>query len=101
MARSMRAASSGRSANQVGKAAIIGWREVLAPALRGGGSVSLWPFDGSLPSLLVPGNVVVAAAGVFLSGSLAVLEMMNGDTATAAPRTIVLMRLNFNLYLLR
>ena len=33
---------------------------MLAPALRGGGSVSLWPFDGSLPSLLVPGNVAVA-----------------------------------------
>ena len=30
------------------------------PALRGGGPVSLWPFDGALPSLLVPGNVVVA-----------------------------------------
>ncbi len=43
--------------NQVGKAAIIGWRDVLAPALR---NVSLWPFDGSLPSLLLPGTVVVA-----------------------------------------
>ena len=60
MARSRRAASSGRSANQIVKAAIIGWREVLSHALRGGGSVSLWPFDGSLPSLLVPGNVAVA-----------------------------------------
>ncbi len=46
--------------NQVGKAAIIGWRDVLAPALRDGGPVSLWPLDGPLPSLLVPGNVVVA-----------------------------------------
>jgi hypothetical protein len=43
--------------NQVGKAAIIGWRGVLAPALR---NVSLWPFDGPLPSLLVPGSIVVA-----------------------------------------
>jgi hypothetical protein len=43
--------------NQVGKAAIIGWRDVLAPALR---NVSLWPFDGPLPSLLVLGSVVVA-----------------------------------------
>ena len=43
--------------NQVGKAAIIGWRDVLAPAMR---NVSLWPFDGSLPSLLLPGTVVVA-----------------------------------------
>ena len=46
--------------NQVGKAAIIGWRDVLAPALLDGGPVSLWPFDGALPSLLVPGNVVIA-----------------------------------------
>jgi len=46
--------------NQVGKAAIIGWREVLAPALRGENRVSLWPFDGPLPSLLVPGNIVIA-----------------------------------------
>jgi hypothetical protein len=43
--------------NQVGKAAIIGWRDVLAPALL---NVSLWPFDGLLPSLLVPGSIVVA-----------------------------------------
>ena len=43
--------------NQVGKAAIIGWRGVLAPALR---NVSLWPFDDPLPSLLVPGSIVVA-----------------------------------------
>jgi len=43
--------------NQVGKAAIIGWRDLLAPAIQ---NVSLWPFDGPLPSLLLPGNVVVA-----------------------------------------
>ena len=43
--------------NQVGKAAIGGWRDVLAPALRG---IDLWPFDGRLRPLLVPGNVVVA-----------------------------------------
>jgi hypothetical protein len=46
--------------NQVGKAAVIGWRDVLAPALRNGGAVSLWPYDGPLPSLFVPGSVVVA-----------------------------------------
>ena len=43
--------------SQVGKSAIMGWRDVLAPAL---GNVRLWPFDGSVRSLLVPGNVVVA-----------------------------------------
>ncbi|MBZ5669230.1 MAG: hypothetical protein LAO04_05825 [Acidobacteriia bacterium] len=46
--------------NQVGKAAISGWRDVLAPALGDGRPVFLWPFDGALPSLLVPGNIVVA-----------------------------------------
>jgi hypothetical protein len=46
-------------ANQVGKAAIIGWRDVLAPAVGNGKSVVLWPFDGSLDELLKPGNVVI------------------------------------------
>jgi hypothetical protein len=46
--------------NQVGKAALIGWREVLAPALQDGSAVRLWPFDGSLQFLFVPGALVVA-----------------------------------------
>jgi hypothetical protein len=46
--------------NQVGKASIIGWHDVLAPALRKTGPVSLWPFDGALSSLLVRGRVVIA-----------------------------------------
>jgi len=46
--------------NQVGKAALIGWRDVLAPALQDRGNVLLWPFDGSLQSLFVPGALVVA-----------------------------------------
>ena len=45
--------------NQVGKAAIIGWRDVLTPALGSDKSVVLWPFDGSLDQLLKPGNVVI------------------------------------------
>ena len=50
--------------NQVGKAAISGWRDVIAPALRGlrgrRAPVRLWPFDGSLERLLEqPGIVVV------------------------------------------
>jgi hypothetical protein len=45
---------------QVGKAAIIGWRDVLAPALRDpAGDVSLWPFDGDLRGLLARGGTVV------------------------------------------
>ena len=45
--------------SQVGKAAISGWRDVLAPALRDR-SLALWPFDGPLSSLLRPGRVAVA-----------------------------------------
>lgn len=46
---------------QVGKAAINGWKEVLQPALRDHETyVSIWPFDGRLDSLLAPGRVVVA-----------------------------------------
>lgn len=35
--------------NQVGKAAITGWRDLVGPALRKG--AKLWPFDGSLEQL--------------------------------------------------
>jgi hypothetical protein len=48
-------------AQQVGKAAINGWFEVLIPALRSEAlDVVLWPFEGSLAELLAPGRVVVA-----------------------------------------
>ena len=46
-------------ANQVGRAAIIGWRDALAPAVGNDKSVVLWPFDGSLDALLKPGNVLI------------------------------------------
>ncbi len=45
-------------ANQVGKAAITGWREVLVPARRRG--ARLWPFDGSLAELARTGVPVLA-----------------------------------------
>ena len=47
-------------ANQVGKGAIVGWRDVLAPALRGDKNVALWPFDGKLHDLFEPGKIVIA-----------------------------------------
>ena len=51
-------------ANQVGKAAITGWRDVIAPSLRGPkdrrGQVRLWPFDGPLEDLLEQPGMVVA-----------------------------------------
>jgi hypothetical protein len=46
---------------QVGKAAIIGWREVLAPALvQTQIPFFVWPFSGTLAQLLLPGRVVAA-----------------------------------------
>jgi hypothetical protein len=45
--------------NQVGKGAIVGWRDVLAPALRGDKGVSLWPFDGRLNDLPLPGRMII------------------------------------------
>ena len=44
--------------NQVGKAAISGWREVIAPARKRG--AKLWPFDGALASLVKSGKPVLA-----------------------------------------
>ncbi len=47
-------------AQQVGKAAITGWRDVLAPALQAGVDLALWPFQGSLNELLARHRFVVA-----------------------------------------
>ena len=47
-------------AQQVGKAAISGWRDVLGPALRNGLDVAIWPFAGPLDALLARGGLVVA-----------------------------------------
>jgi hypothetical protein len=48
-------------AQQVGKAAISGWRDVLAPAFRQAQfPIHLWPFDGSLGDLLEPEAMVIA-----------------------------------------
>lgn len=45
---------------QVGKAAICGWSEVLGPALGSGDDVAIWPFSGPLFRLLQRGRVVIA-----------------------------------------
>ncbi|MCQ8240990.1 hypothetical protein [Rhizosaccharibacter radicis] len=44
--------------NQVGKAALAGWREAIRPLLEAG--AALWPFDGALEELSTPGGVVLA-----------------------------------------
>ena len=46
--------------SQVGKAAIAGWRDLLAPALRAGLDVALWPFEGPLDALVARHRFVVA-----------------------------------------
>ncbi|MHB1219820.1 MAG: HIT domain-containing protein [Alphaproteobacteria bacterium] len=47
--------------NQVGKAALAGWRDLVAPALRDRrAEVGLWPFDGALDALLSDKRVVLA-----------------------------------------
>ena len=49
---------------QVGKAAISGWKEVLQPTLAGIADLSLskvyiWPFSGTIESLLAPGATIL------------------------------------------
>jgi hypothetical protein len=47
-------------ANQVGKAAISGWRDVLGPDLRDiRTAVSVWPFDGELWKLITPASMTI------------------------------------------
>ena len=46
--------------SQVGKAAITGWRDLLAPAVRAGVDLALWPFQGSFDELLARHRFVVA-----------------------------------------
>jgi hypothetical protein len=46
---------------QVGKAAVSGWRDVLTPALRTDSEhFRIWPFNGQLEALLQPGRIVAA-----------------------------------------
>jgi hypothetical protein len=47
--------------NSVGRGAICGWRDLLAPALREGTiPLALWPFHGTLAELLAAERVIVA-----------------------------------------
>ncbi len=47
-------------ANQAGKAAISGWREMLLPAFAAGLPLRLWPFAGGFRALLAPGTIALA-----------------------------------------
>jgi hypothetical protein len=46
--------------NQVGKAAVSAWREMLIPALASGLPVRVWPFEGAYRDLLAPGTIALA-----------------------------------------
>jgi hypothetical protein len=47
--------------NQVGKAALAGWRDVLCPAIADPTlDVAIWPFAGPLADLMLPGRLVAA-----------------------------------------
>jgi hypothetical protein len=46
--------------NQVGKAAIVGWRDLLTPARRNGIDMAIWPFDGPLADLMHAHRFVIA-----------------------------------------
>jgi hypothetical protein len=46
-------------ANQTGKAAITGWREMLAPALADDEPIRLWPYQGPFRELLDPATVTI------------------------------------------
>ncbi len=45
---------------QVGKAAISGWRDLITPAMRARSDLHIWPFDGNLGVLLDRPGVIVA-----------------------------------------
>jgi hypothetical protein len=61
-------------ANQVGKGAIVGWRDVLQLLIRSlNDKVRIWPFDGSLETLLdVPGVVIVETYPAEIYGHLGI-----------------------------
>ena len=47
-------------AQQVGKSAISGWRDLIAPGLRQDPTLHLWPFDGLLAELLTRPGITLA-----------------------------------------
>ena len=47
-------------AKQVGKGAIVLWRDLILPARRSADPPSLWPFEGTLAELLRPNSLLIA-----------------------------------------
>ena len=72
-------------ANQSGKAAITAWRDWIVPALGAGAPIRLWPFEGGLHDLLVPGVAVLAE--VYPAEALRQCGLkLTGSKRAAAPR---------------
>jgi hypothetical protein len=76
--------------SQVGKAAIAGWRDLLAPALRDGLDLGLWPFQGGLEELTRRHRITVAEtypAEVY--GHLGIaLQQLGGKRRQSARRKV-------------
>lgn len=77
-------------AQQVGKAALHAWREVIVPARRGG--ARLWPFAGDLATLAGQGGLVLAESyPADAYGQIGVAIRRKGDLglrAALAPRLL-------------
>ncbi len=100
--------------NQVGKAAIIGWKEVIEPAVQTG-SIKLWPFEGPLDFLLQPASTVVVETyptqyhdaltggriigksdiGVRQDAAASLLTWAEGNSVTLTPTLSEMIRLGF------
>jgi len=83
-------------ANQSGKAAIAGWRDMLLPALAAGEDLRLWPFAGPFRALPAPGAVALAETypaealrhlGIRLAGS----KRRQSDRAVVGPALLAAM----------
>lgn len=74
-------------ANQVGKGALAGWRELVKPALRDP-RCALWPADGALDALAAPSAVILSelypADAASWLGLTAALRAAGGKRAQAA-----------------
>jgi CBS domain-containing protein len=76
--------------NQVGKAAISGWRDLLAPALHAGLDLAIWPFQGPLEQLLTEHRYVVAEtypAEIYRHLGLPLIRPGGGSKRRQASRT--------------
>lgn len=74
-------------AQQVGKAAISGWRDLVVPARRAAppGAVALWPFDGRWPDLAAAAQPVCVLAEAYPAEYVAQLGVDFGRISKRNP----------------